>query len=323
MQQSFRSTWKWIAAASVCGALSVPAFGQGTGAGVQPAVTAQPQAVTQGAYTISGESAIINCIHKLAIAAQADGLIEELNVDEGSIVKKGDLLLKIDDRLARAELGVASKEAEAAEAQAKQDANLLFAKKAAEVSDAEYEEWKDLYERNAASYQEVRRKMLEAQKARLGIRVSEVDHQKDQLTAEVAKEKVNAAKVQLDLRNVFSPYDGIIVERLRDQGEWVKAGEPVLRLVHLNEMRVEARVNLKQKGISTIQLQNAPITITVMIGDKPLVRKAHIQFVSPEVELGSCRVSTRIENQPFNGGWLLSDGMEANVEIAPVPLPLP
>ncbi len=94
-----------------------------------------------------------------------------------------------------------------------------------------------LLSKNSASRQEARRKLLEFEKAREGIKVAEVDHTKDILAAAVAKEKVAAANVQLTLRRVVSPYDGVIVERLRDQGEWVKAGEPILRLVHMKEMK--------------------------------------------------------------------------------------
>ena len=126
-------------------------------------------------------------------------------LEEGAAVEKGQLVLTIDERTAMAELAVAEKEAEAAAAQASQDANLRFSKKASQVSDAEYLESKELYERNSASLTETRRKQLEAEKAHLGIEVAEVDHAKDILAHHVAKEKVSAAKVQVELRKVVAP----------------------------------------------------------------------------------------------------------------------
>jgi multidrug resistance efflux pump len=267
---------------------------------------------------IQGEKAQIMCFYKVPVAAQADGLIEQLLVEEGVKVKKGDLLLKIDDRVVHAELAVASKEAEASAAQAKQTANLRFSKKAAEVSDAEFEEWKDLYERKSASYQEVRRKMLEAQKARLGIEVAEVDHEKDQLTAEVAKQKVEAVKVQLAMREVRSQYDGVIFERMHNQGEWVRAGEPILKLIHLNEMRVEARIRLG--NYSPLQLVNAPVRVNVAIGGSTRTFNSKIEFVSPVVEFNSVRVWTRVPNEMVGEDWLLSDGMEATIDVTPLPM---
>lgn len=286
--------------------------GAGLGAGI-----GQPQA-NAGVAAFAGNSmfnvpAAIKCIYDLPIAAQTDGLLQELMVDEGSAVEKGQLLFTTDERLALAELAVASKEAEAAAKQASQDANLRFSKKVAEVSDAEYEEIKDLYDRNAASLQETRRKLLEAQKARLGIEVADVDHSKDILTAEVAKEKVNAARVQLTLRKVTSQYDGIIVERKRAQGEWVKAGEPILRLVHMKEMRVEA--NVPVRGASVALLQNANLRLHININGEEVVRDAKIEYVSPVIEMNTCRIWARVPNTFLAGSWIFRDGMEATVDI--------
>ncbi|MCC6511425.1 MAG: HlyD family efflux transporter periplasmic adaptor subunit [Pirellulaceae bacterium] len=263
--------------------------------------------------SISGIKAAIKCLHDIKLAAQADGILQELLVDEGAAVEKGQVVLTIDERTARAELAVAEKEMEAAEAQASQDANLRFSKKVAEVSDAEYLEIKELYDRNSASKQETRRKLLEAEKARLGIEVAQVDHSKDILAAAVSKEKVSAAKVQLTLRQVTSPYDGIIEKRLRDQGEWVKAGEPILSLMHMKEMRIEA--NVPVRGSDVAKLQNADITIRVPIGGQEWTHTTKVEFVSPKIEMSTCRIWARIPNSVVGSSWLLRDGMDAVVDI--------
>lgn len=282
------------------------------GVGASGAYGASP-AFTPGG-SITGVRAAIKCIYDVPLAAQADGLIQELLVEEGSAVEKGQLVLTIDERLAKAELAVAEKEAEAAAAQASQDANLRFSRKVAEVSDQEYLESKELYERNSASLQETRRKQLEAQKARLGIEVAEVDHAKDILAAGVAKEKVSAAKVQLELRKVTAPYDGIIVTRMRSQGEWVKAGEPILRLMHMKEMKVEAHVPVA--GASVTHLQNANMNLNVNINGETFTHECKIEFVSPAIELNTCRIWARVPNHVVAGGWMLRDGMEATVDIS-------
>jgi RND family efflux transporter MFP subunit len=263
--------------------------------------------------SLTSVPAAIKCIHDVELAAQADGLLQELLVEEGAAVEKGQLVLTIDERTAMAELAVAEKEAEAAAAQASQDANLRFSRKASQVSDAEYLESKELYERNSASLTETRRKQLEAEKAHLGIEVAEVDHAKDILAHHVAKEKVSAAKVQVELRKVVAPYDGIIVERKRDQGEWVKAGEPILRLVHLKEMRVEA--NVPVRGASVALLQNAWLRLHVFMNGEDVPFDTKIEYISPVIEMNTCRIWARIPNQIVNGSWMLRDGMEATVDI--------
>ncbi len=264
--------------------------------------------------TITVDNAQIVSVHKIQVAAQADGIIAELLADEGRTVKKGDSLLIIDDRVARAEVAVAKKEFEAAEKQAKQTAEVEYAKKASEVSDAEYSDIFRLYNQGSATYSEARRKQLEKERARLGIDVAQVKHEQEILTAEVNDEKVKAAEVRLELYKVLAPYDGVVVQRLRDQGEWIRSGEPILRLVHLNEMKVEAFV--PTDGINVAQLEGATMKIAVRISSQNVANyDAKVEYVSPEIESRNIRVSTRIQNQMLGGAWLLRDGMIASIEI--------
>lgn len=261
------------------------------------------------------DSAQVVSAHKIQVAAQADGIIDQLLADEGHTVKKGDTLLVIDNRVALAELAVAKKELEAAEKQSEQTAEVEYANKASEVSDAEYEDIYKLYNQGSATYSEARRKQLEKERARLGIDVAKVKHEQEILAAEVSKEKVKATQVKLDLYKVIAPYDGIIVQRLRDQGEWIRSGEPILRLVHLNEMKVETFIPID--GISVAELQGAPMRVSVRINSQDVATyDTTVEFVSPEIESRKVRVSTRIQNQQVGGAWLLRDGMIASVEIS-------
>ena len=276
----------------------------------------QPVPATSGSYgrAITVENAQVVCIHKIQVAAQADGIIAQLLVDEGHTVSKGDELLVIDNRVAAAELAVAQKELEASQKQALQTAELEYATKASEVSDAEYEDIYKLYNQGSATYSEARRKQLEKERARLGIDVAKVKHEQEILAADVAAEKVNAAQVRLELFKVTAPYDGMIVHRLRDQGEWIRSGEPVLRLVHMNEMKVETYVPVE--GLSVAQLKGAPMKISVRISPQQVATYTPtVEFVSPEIESRRVRISTRIQNEMLDGAWLLSDGMTADVEI--------
>lgn len=308
------STLQKITVAMLCCTSGLWSFG--IGHAQEPATTTQAPPASNSSV-LHVDQAQIKCMHKMQIAAQSDGLIEVLMADEGSVVQKGDLLLKIDDRLAVAELAVAKKEHEAAQAQGKQTAEIEYAKLASAVSREEYNEYKDLFERSkSASFSEVRKKKLEADRAAAGVKVAEVNHQKDEFSAEVAREKVGAASVQLELRKVTAPRGGVIVERLRDQGEWIKAGEPIFRLLDLSEMKVEAQVS--PGGSSIASLQNAPMKIRVPIGgEQELVFDARIDFVSSEIEVnGDVRVWARIQNQMLGDSWVLRDGAFCSADIS-------
>lgn len=283
---------------------SLPAASQPAGNAAQPAL--------QGNSIVNVE-AHVRAIHDIKLAAQADGILQELLFDEGAAIEKGQHVLTVDERTAQAEVAVAQKEFEAATAQASQDANVRFSKKVAEVSEIEYNEIYALLSKNSASRQEARRKLLEFEKAREGIKVAEVDHTKDILAAAVAKEKVAAANVQLTLRKVVSPYDGIIVERLRDQGEWVKAGEPILRLVHMKEVKIEVLAPVRNSDVG--RLQGAEMTIHVPIHGRDWNYTTKVEFVSPTVEMSTCRIWAKVPNTLNGENWVLRDGMQAFVDI--------
>ncbi len=278
--------------------------------------TAQPSRSESsvGRGPIRVDSAQVVSVNKIPVAAQADGIIDQLLADEGNAFKKGDTLLVIDSRVALAELAVAQKELEAARKQSEQTAEVDYAKKASEVSDAEYEDIYKLYNQGSATYSEARRKQLEKERARSGIDVANVKHEQEILAAEVNAEKVKASQVKLDLYKVIAPFDGVVAQRLRGQGEWIRAGEPILRLVQLNEMKVETFVPID--GISVAGLQGAPMRVSVRINSQDVATyDTQVEFVSPEIESRKVRVATRIQNQQVGGAWLLRDGMQASIEI--------
>lgn len=285
-----------------------PAFPGPAGSAAAPSIS------TGSNKTIRVDNAQVMSLHKVPVSAQADGLISQLLADEGRTVKQGDTLLIIDNRVAKAELEVAKTEFEAAKKQAEQTAEVEYAESASKVSDAEYEDAYELYQRNSGTYSEARRKKLEKDRARLGIEVAKVKHEQDILAAKVSEEKVKAAEVKLSLYEVVAPYDGVIVQRLHDTGEWIRSGEPILRMVHLNELKVEAYVPID--GISVAALQGAPMKVAVRLSEKDVATYAtEVEIVSSEIESRSVRVSARIQNQQVGGAWLLRDGMVANIEI--------
>ena len=279
----------------------------------------QPSATTTPgtrANVIRDESASIQCVHDYSISAQTDGLISEMLTDEGLSIKKGDTLLVIDERVAKVEVSVALKEWEAAKKQAAQTANVEFAIKSEELARAEFKAESEMFIKGAASKSQTERKKLEAEKAGFGVSVSQVEHQKEGLAAEVAGEKHKAAEVRLGLHRVVAYHDGVIVRRLRDEGEWTRAGEPVLQFMGMKEMKVQAMVPIR--GISVTSLQGAPMKIEVPVNNNEVITfNANVDFVSPEIEQGRVRVSARVENQAIGGVWILRKGMQATVEISP------
>ncbi|MFN3191345.1 MAG: efflux RND transporter periplasmic adaptor subunit [Aureliella sp.] len=279
--------------------------------------TSQPY--TPGSdITIS--DAFIYCTITPPLPAQTDGVIQELRADEGSVVQKGEVVLVIDSRLAEAELQVAKSQLDAAEILEKQEANVKFSEKAHDLAKEEYEATGKLYVKYAATESELKRKKLEMEKSSFSIDMAQDEREKYRLEAAVAAQQLRASEIKLELHKGKAPCSGIIIERLRDVGEWVRAGDPVFQLLHMDEMKVEANVLLN--GIATSQLRNAEMRISVNLGagQSDLVIPARVTFVSPQIDQGKVRVVAKINNQQdASGNWLLSDGMRVSASITPNP----
>ncbi|MDG2223276.1 MAG: HlyD family efflux transporter periplasmic adaptor subunit, partial [Rubripirellula sp.] len=59
------------------------------------------------------------------------------------------------------------------------------------------------------------------------------------LDIEFSRQKQKLAELALKNHQVLAPWDGVIAKRFHQQGEWVKRGDPVLRLIRLDRLRAE------------------------------------------------------------------------------------
>jgi multidrug resistance efflux pump len=254
------------------------------------------------------------------IPAPSSGLISELIVEEGKSVVKGEVLANLDQRIAKAEYEVAIQESVAAEKQAEDNSNILYANKVSEVANAEYENYLELFRKGSTAAAELRRKKLEAEKSKLSIRVAELEQSKNISSSLVSKEKVKAAEVQLNLRKITAPFDGVIAETHLKQDAWAREGDKIITLVAMEELRVEG---IAQEGLEKVAphtLLGAPVTIEVIVAkdNPPVVIESTIGFVSPIIYGGSGsgpKVWSKIKNQQIDGQWILRDGMTATMKI--------
>lgn len=143
------------------------------------------------------------------------GLVAVLDVDAGDPVEAGQLVVGLDDELAR--LALRRAEAEEASAQsALADAQRRLAEAEPLVRDK--------------SIAETEVKSLRA----------EVDID----AAAVAAASASLAEQQAVLarHSVRAPFDGVVAERIAELGEWVAPGDPLLRLVATDGLRFDFRV---------------------------------------------------------------------------------
>jgi HlyD family secretion protein len=166
-----------------------------------PTATAAPRdfvAIAKGKIDVEGGV--------IRLAAQREGLIQAVFVEEGDRVKKGQLLAQLDTR--QAELGVAQARADLAEAQARQ----TIAQARSLAADREARRLAGLAATSAVPVQD-------ADKARDEARVQRGELATAAATIGVAHEKLRRELFEIEARRIRAPLDGRIVRRSAKPGD--------------------------------------------------------------------------------------------------------
>lgn len=148
------------------------------------------------------------------LAAGADGAIVDVRVREGDRVRRGQTLLRVDARLARASL------------------------QAAEASRQAIASSREQATREAERFARAGRDVvseLEIERARSQATTRTAENQSS--TAEVARARATLAR-----HTVVAPFDGTVTARLVDPGDWVSPGTPAIELIADGETEIFARV---------------------------------------------------------------------------------
>ncbi len=254
-----------------------------------------------------------------SIAAQAEGRIDKLTVDEGSMIEAGVLMIEIDTRLVLKEIRVAERELDAATLKANDDSNVKFSAAAKEVAEVDVEISRDLVSKFAEGTMEAMKKRLELKKAGFQVEVSQIEKKRDAADVDVKQAKLEAAKVQLELRTILAPITGVVTDVVKRQYDWVRAGEIILKLTSMKRLRIKGTVQVFD---SPHLILNAPAKVTITIAPelKGETIEGVVSFVSPQTALQANKydVHVDVENRLTpDGQYLFREGMEATVEITP------
>src|SRR6266550_6006581 len=164
---------------------------------------------------VIGGSGAVEQSSTVQLTAQLDAQVLEVRVKVGDLLKKGDLLVRCDDRLIEATI----------------QAN------------------RDYVEANRIKIRDQTRQVdryTALQSKKMG---TQVDLEKSEMALADAREAFAKAtlslrQAELDLEHVKmqSPIDGIVLERLVNPGEWTKPGQLVLKLGALNTVLMAAKL---------------------------------------------------------------------------------
>ncbi len=152
---------------------------------------------------------------EVVISPRVMGTIIELPLKAGDLVKKDQLLVRLDDRDIKARLEQARSAASAAETEVLR-------------ATSEYERYKRLRSQQAATQQQF--EAIEAAYLTAKARLKQ------------ATEMVQEAQVTLGYTVIRSPIDGLVIEKTMQLGDMASPGQPILTIQEVGTLRLEAAI---------------------------------------------------------------------------------
>lgn len=230
--------------------------------------------------TIEVESVVLRLIDEADLAAGESGIVVELNVSEGQMVKRGDVIARIDDTAARIDEQTARAELALAKAKAENDVAVRAAETAQRVAEAELARSEESIARfpKSVSQSQLDVERLSVDKLKLEVEAGEQEIRLASLAQQVAERKVEAAELRIKRRKIVSPIDAMVVEVEAAVGEWVEPGQKVVRLVSTQRLKAEGFVSATQ---AAEDLSGATALVQL---DNGQTVQGRVAFVSPEID---------------------------------------
>lgn len=290
----------------------------------------QPRpAMSVSGDTVTVPGCLVTLIGDVPVPVQEAGVLVRLNAVEGQQVAPGELLAQIDDSQAQKAVEAAIARHNAADLKAKNDVNVRYARISEKVYEAELKRSEETNRRapGAVTQADMHKQWLELQRATLGIEQAEHDFHVAELDAQVAKAEVDAARLNLERRQIKAPessvpsdtdFKWIVVKRFSQVGEWLKPGDPVLRLVRMDRLWIEGFLDAAgAAGMTPSEVDGKPVTVKVALPrGREEVLQGRIVFVSPIVEAGpQFLIKAEIINRQDAGHWVLRPGLNADMTI--------
>ena len=234
----------WMICAAVPGFAAAPALAQ---MGASAVVTVDPVRLesVQQHRRVTGE---LRAVRRSRVATREEGLVVEMAVREGTRVRTGDVLARLDNSLLTLELKRARADAAAA-ASIVDERNATLAWR-----EREFVLYKQSAERGAANVKEV----LDAESTATIARARAL--QAERLVG-VAEARVELLTKRLSDMVVTAPFDGVVLARGAELGEWVGEGDDLVQLVSIGD--IEAWLDIPQRYYTAVTGRRIEVAISV------------------------------------------------------------
>lgn len=214
------------------------------------------------------------------ISSEISGLMVSHKMIEGSVVRRGDLLVKLNTEFLEKDIGVI-------------DQQIAQMGVRIEKTRKNLKRFEALFKEDATSekdYDDLAFNLRELQAERASLQVTR------------AKKKLELAKSQ-----IRAPFDGLVVERFKDVGEWISPSDPICRLAAVKQTVI--KVPVSERLIRFVKPGQA-VAVTVDALKREF--KGRIRAIVPKVDPKSKTFELKVGVDYAQG---LMQNMSASVNV--------
>ena len=193
-----------------------------------------------GTYTVENTvtaTGTLEPVETVEVGTQVSGKVVKIYVDFNSVVKKGDLLAELDKLTLN-------------ESMSRAQANLTSSESQLKYAKLTFERTKQLYEANAATLAD--------------FEAAQNTYTQAQMSMKNAQAQYDQARVDLGYADIYSPIDGVVLDRAVEVGQTVAASfsTPTLFTLANDLTRMQVEANVDEADIGQVKVDQR-VTFTV------------------------------------------------------------
>ncbi len=239
---------------------------------------------------------------QIDVSSEMSGVVRVVNVDNNSLIKKGDVLAELDSERFKAQLR--SLQASVGSAKAK----LADTQATLQASELALTRQKSLQRRGLVITQDLEAAQAAEQRAVAAVASAQAD-------ILVAIANLGLKQIDIDKSQILSPVDGIVLKRAVEPGQTVASSlqAPVLFTLAEDLKRMQLEANIDEADIGTVKLgQRANFTVDAFTGRNFPARIEAVEFF-PQTTDGV--VTYKAILSVDNSDLALRPGMTATAQV--------
>jgi len=237
-----------------------------------PAPAAQPSAPPAAAKTTEPGDilSVLSVEHQVDVPTQTDGVVAEIIKDEGSSVRAGEILARLDDRSITAELEKAQADRRVAQN------NVSYQDAEVKAKAANYRRQQQLRQYGLSSEADLEHAEFEA-------KGSEFDLASWKANLEKSQAEIRRLEAELDKTKIRAPFAGMVGHRYIRMGQGVSKSDKCFRISQLSPLLVQFQV---PESAGRRPERGATVSLS-LVGDSNRALTARIVNVGPTVDPSS------------------------------------